>query len=82
MTDKQIPEQAKVTGQVDRILDPMANEILWFHLKKGDENFCIGLTDILKCLKFAEEQGEVPPIDPIWGGKLANLYCMDELLTF
>ena len=31
MTDKQIPEQAKVTGQVDRILDPMANEILWFH---------------------------------------------------
>lgn len=82
MTEKQMPEQATITGQADRTLNPLVNEILWFHLKKGEEDFCVGLTDILKCLKFAEERGEVPPIDPIWWGKVANLYCMEELQTF
>lgn len=39
MTEKQMPEQATITGQADRALNPLVNEILWFHLKKRRRGF-------------------------------------------
>lgn len=37
-----------------------------FLLKDKNHEFSMGLSEILKCLKFAETEGEIPPIPPSW----------------
>ena len=53
-------EVATPTGDVYKDMDVDKEEYLFFLLKNGLNEFTIGLGDILECLKFAEEQGEVP----------------------
>lgn len=69
-----LPETAVLEEEVKRAFNPDAEDILWFGLKKGDEHFKIGLSDILMCLKFAEEHGEVPELPSMWWVRLSNLY--------
>ena len=74
MTADALPETAVFEEEVERIMEPDAEDILWFGLKKGDISFKIGLSDILMCLKFAEGQGEVPKLPPSWWSQLSSLY--------
>jgi len=50
------------TGDVVKDMDVNREEYLFFLLKNKTNEFTIGLGDILECLKFAEEQGEVPEL--------------------
>lgn len=45
-----------------------------FKLKDNEKEFMIGLQDILKCLRFAEEEGAVPPLSSDWWIDLQNQY--------
>lgn len=69
-----LPNAATLTGEAERNSLGDGGEILWFSLKKGEELFRMGLSDILLCLKFAEEQGEVPELPPSWWVRLSALY--------
>lgn len=70
----EIPETAEFEDEVERILEPDAEDILWFSLKKGDIPFKIGLSDVLMCLKFAEQQGEVPELSRLWWIQVSTMY--------
>ncbi len=70
----EILEATILEDEVVRILDPDAEDILWFGLKKGNVSFKMGLSDILMCLKFAEQQGEVPELPHMWWIRVSNMY--------
>lgn len=70
----ELPDTAILEDEVEQIIDPDAEDILWFSLKKGDISFKIGLSDILMCLKFAEEQKEVPKLPWEWWSKVTGVY--------
>lgn len=74
VTEDFLPETAVLEEEVERIMDPDAEDILWFGLKKGNVDFKIGLSDILMCLKFAEEQGEVPKLPSVWWTRVSSVY--------
>lgn len=73
--DRNMPKTAQLTGEVEENIDPQhANESIWFALQKGEDRFKIGLSDILLCVKFAEEIGEIPPLPASWWGTIESLY--------
>lgn len=77
--DNQLPETAVLQEEVVEEYDLEARDHLWFGLKIGENECKIGLSDILRCLKFAEEQGEVPKIPSEWWSHMAGVYCLNEL---
>lgn len=50
------------------------NETIYFALKDKDRGFSLGLITILECLRFAEEQGEVPELPNDWWISIINKY--------
>lgn len=69
-----LPETFFLDGKAQRLLEPDAEDILWFSLKKGAIEFKIGLSDILMCLRFAEKQGEIPELPRMWWTRLSGMY--------
>ena len=67
-------ETAELTGDVEEIIDPEEHEVLWFALKKGDECFKMGLSQMLACVKFAERMGEIPSLPEKWWYAIEDLY--------
>lgn len=66
MTGKAVP-----TGDVFKNNDPSSEynpkrDQMYFVMKDQNHEFCLGLTDLLECLKFAEEQGEIPKLPGPW----------------
>ena len=57
---------AKPTGEA--LIDPCVNcnETILFAMRDNERTFAIGLTTILRCLHFADEQGEVPKLSEEW----------------
>ena len=82
--NQDLPETAEVTGEIEELVDPETTlERIWFSLQKGDIRFKIGLTDILLCLKFAEEIGEIPPLPSMWWSTIEDMYPHNgAFLTF
>ena len=73
--NKNLPDAAEVTGDVEEIVNPEhTDERIWFSLQKGDIKFEIGLTDVLLCVKFAERIGEIPPLPALWWDAIEALY--------
>lgn len=62
------------TGDVFKDMDVDREEYLFFLLKNKSNKFTIGLGYILECLKFAEEQGEVPELPKEWWYKMSDVY--------
>lgn len=58
--------KAKTTGKSSRIFCENCFEPCLFELKDIVHTFNIGLLDILKCVKFAEEEGIVPKLPDEW----------------
>lgn len=48
-----------------------------FVLDNGKEQFAVHLEIMLKCVKFAEQQGKIPPLPSEWWHQIANNF--DEL---
>lgn len=65
---------AVLTGDVFEIPDPEAKDFLYFLLQDKSHQFTISLSDILVCLKFAEEKGAVPDLPADWWNRLEELY--------
>lgn len=65
---------ATPTGDVVKDMDVNREEYLFFLLKNKTNEFTIGLRDILECLKFAEEQGEVSELPQEWWWKMSEVY--------
>ena len=72
--EENLPETAELTGDVEEIVDPEEHEVLWFALKKGDECFKMGLSQMLACVKFAERMGEIPSLPEKWWHAIEDLY--------
>lgn len=72
--EKYMPDTAEFEETVERFLDSDAEDVLWFGLKKGDISFKIGLSEILRCLKFAEKHGEVPELPRMWWIEILSHY--------
>ena len=47
---------------------------IYFLIGTREKECLIGLGHILECLKFAETEGEVPPIPEEWWRKMAEMY--------
>lgn len=67
-------KMAVPTGDVVKDTDVDREEYLFFLLKNETSEFTIGLGDILECLKFAEEQGEIPELPQEWWWKMSEVY--------
>ena len=46
----------------------------YFYLKDSVHEFTISLQEILKCVKFAEEEGVIPELSKDWWNKISTLY--------
>lgn len=79
MNKKGIPKSAELTGDVEKEINYATGNSLLFHLKKGEIEFTLGLPDILRCLKFAEEEKEVPKLPWEWCDEMADRLYMEEL---
>ncbi len=47
---------------------------LYFKMKQGDNEFLVGLKDLLICLRLAETMGEVPVCGERWWRAVSRLY--------
>lgn len=67
-------KEAKLTGDAFEITDPELKDALYFLLQDSVHQFTIGLSDVLSCLKFAEEKGEIPELPQSWWIQISDLY--------
>lgn len=67
-------EKAKLTGDALEIDDPELKDFLYFLLKDSVHEFTIGLSDVLSCLKFAEEKGFIPELSQDWWTEISCFY--------
>lgn len=74
IAESQLPDTAVLEDSVEQILDPDADDTLWFSFRKGDQTFKIGLSDLLSCIKFAEEQKELPELPWQWWSQVVGVY--------
>ena len=56
------------------------SEQLYFEMKDKHHTFCIGVKDLLTCLEFAIDQGELPKLPFGWWADVKSRYDM-ELYT-
>lgn len=66
--------RAGLTGDVYEPMDGEERDSILFLLKDNSHSFTIGLSDVLECLKFAEEKGEVPELPEDWWNKVECYY--------
>lgn len=76
MIVKNIPERAEFADEVQSVICDNCFEDYIFELKQGKHKFTMGLSDILRCLKFAEKQGAIPKIDSEWWIKVDSNYSL------
>lgn len=81
VNEQSLPESVELTENVEKIFNSEMSEYLWFGLKIGDKECKIGLSDILLCLRFAEEHGEVPKLPGVWWNEISGMYPKDEFLS-
>lgn len=74
------PVAATVTGEAYKDFNPEKEDYLHFLLRDKVHSFTIGLSDILQCLKFAEEEGEVPELPALWWSQITSIYPKLEQL--
>ena len=74
-------EKAKLTVDAFENNNAELKDTLYFLLKDSVHEFTIGLSDILNCLKFAEEKGEIPELPRTWWREISCLYPEFEKLT-
>ena len=69
-----IPEKATLDNCTsDKYCDDCGNPCL-FHMKDSTHEFTIGLIDILRCVKFAENEGVIPEIESKWWNTVYKRY--------
>lgn len=72
-------EKANLTGKAKKINCESCYEPCIFELKDSVHTFSIGLLDILRCIKFAEEEGIVPKLPDKWWISVSQQFgCFDE----
>lgn len=74
--NKSIPEQAVLTGKVERDQNPETYEPIYFEMKDSVHEFSIGLLDILRCIEFAEKEELLPELPRDWWNAVKLQYDM------
>jgi len=69
-----LENDATLTGEA--LIEPCVNcnEVIHFVMQDNYHKFSIGLKVILDCLKFAEEQGEIPKLPVEWWQRVINKF--------
>lgn len=66
----------------EKIRDPICeqcDELAIFALQdKFGNEFSLNLSTMLECLKFAEDEGIIPPISEVWWLKIASLVRLES----
>lgn len=70
--DKELPV-AKTEGFIADD-NPEKEEHFYFHLKDSAHEFTMGLGEIIRCLKFAENEGIVPELPDDWWSAMYACY--------
>ena len=74
-------ELAKAKDELIIDSDQESEERAYFHLKDSTHEFLLGLNDLLKCVKFAEDEGLVLNLTVEWwlamDAEYHNLYGHD-----
>ena len=73
-TEMFLKNPAELTGEA--LVEPCVNcsETIYFALQDNERTFSIGLQTVLQCLRFAEEQGEVPKLPQEWWHAIIHKY--------
>lgn len=61
-----LPELAVPTDEVYMVESEKCFESIFYLFRDNKCEFFVGLRDLLKCLSFAESQGEIPMIQTDW----------------
>lgn len=72
-----LPEaRLREPGIFDHGVDPPRDclEMYEFHMRRCGKDFGIGLTLVLTCLGFAEQQGALAELSPAWWVRINNVY--------
>lgn len=57
-------------------MDPdKGGEAYLFDLRQNGEEFTLGLSTVLACLRFAELEGAVPRVSEAWWHRAASIVC-------
>lgn len=74
---KSLPEaRLREPGIFDHNTDPMHDcmEQYEFRMRRPGRDFTMGLTLVLTCLSYAEQQGVVPQLSPDWWIRIRRVY--------
>lgn len=80
MPNKNVINTAEPTGEVLLQFQDDKDDFLYFRLKEKDHEFMMRLSDILECLKFAQEEGYIPEISQKWWAEISEFYPHLEFL--
>lgn len=78
--DKFLGNPATFKGKENQGSCPDCDEPLYFALKDSYHSFSLPLSTLLECLKFAENEGAIPPIDITWWCEISNRFKHPNLL--
>ncbi|MDG6897859.1 hypothetical protein A6A19_07705 [Actinobacillus delphinicola] len=70
----EIENEAEWTGEMESHDCSKCDEILIFTLRDNFHTFTIPFSTVLAMLKFAETDGDIPPIPPEWWVRMQGLY--------
>ena len=68
-------KRKNIDAQIHRSTDPDCldcDEPIYFAMHDKHHKFSLSLTTLIECLKFAENEGAIPPIDISWWGEISN----------
>ena len=69
-----LDNQANVVGQHTFENCACCDEQLYFALRDNYHSFSVSISTLLECLKFAENEGVIPPIDASWWIDVINQF--------
>lgn len=58
----------------DQVSSDCCGSDVVFALRDKHHDFSMSLSTLLQCLRFAEENGAVPPLEPAWWWQVASRY--------
>ena len=73
--DEYLSNPAEFEKKEHRCTDPDCldcDEPIYFAMHDKHHKFSLSLTTLIECLKFAENEGAIPPIDISWWGEISN----------
>ena len=72
--------RATLSNELEHLYCENCFEELVFSMRDKEHEFSLGLTTVLKCLRFAENEGSVPKIPVEWWLAIERSYEMERIV--